>query len=196
MKIVLGKKIITHLRSDWIKYGFETVAIVVGILGAYYLSNWKEHRVEKETETEYLRNLLVDLENQVGNIEAQIEFEAITKRTCENLLNKLHLPPFEIDSINFLILNAQRRTFVVSSPVYEDLKYSGRLASISDPQLRYAIFRLYQQVEYVETVIASNNAHFADRFSYDLLDMNVAELENLLSENQLLIDKVNQLLGS
>lgn len=62
---MLGKRIVKQFRSDWIKYGFETIAIVVGILGAYYLSNWKEHRVEKETEMEYLKNLLVDLENQV-----------------------------------------------------------------------------------------------------------------------------------
>jgi len=61
---------------------------VVGILGAYYLSNWKEHRVEIETEMEYLGNLLVDFEHQVENIEAQIAFEENNKKTCENLLDE------------------------------------------------------------------------------------------------------------
>ena len=37
------------------------MAIVVGILGAHYLSNWKEQRVEIEIEMEYLGNLLVDV---------------------------------------------------------------------------------------------------------------------------------------
>ena len=172
---MLGKRIVKQFRSDWIKYGFETIAIVVGILGAYYLSNWKEQRVEKETEMEYLSNLLVDLENQVENIQAQISFEEINKRTCEDLLAITQQAPFDIDSIHELFLNLQRRTFVVSSPVYEDLKYSGHLGTISDPQLRYSIFKLYQLVEYVETVIASNNANYVDRITVETLDMMITD---------------------
>jgi len=41
-------KIIKHLRSDWFRYGFETIAVVVGILVAFSLENWNEKRLEKQ----------------------------------------------------------------------------------------------------------------------------------------------------
>jgi len=44
------KQIVKHIRTDWVKYGFETLAILVGILGAQYLSNLNEKRLEREIE--------------------------------------------------------------------------------------------------------------------------------------------------
>jgi hypothetical protein len=37
-------KIFKHLRSDWFRYGFETLAVIVGILIAFALDNWNEER--------------------------------------------------------------------------------------------------------------------------------------------------------
>jgi hypothetical protein len=41
-------RIINHLKSDWFRYGFETIAVVVGILVAFALDNWNEKRIEKQ----------------------------------------------------------------------------------------------------------------------------------------------------
>jgi hypothetical protein len=35
-------KIFKHLKSEWIRYGFETLAVVVGILAAFALENWRD----------------------------------------------------------------------------------------------------------------------------------------------------------
>jgi len=61
----------TYLKDNWLKYGFETVAIVVGILGAFALSTWHETRKEEEREKAYLLNLMVDLNGHLDNIEEQ-----------------------------------------------------------------------------------------------------------------------------
>lgn len=37
-------KIIKHLKSDWFRYGFETLAVLVGLLAAFALESWKEER--------------------------------------------------------------------------------------------------------------------------------------------------------
>ena len=38
------KKIINHLKENWIRHGFETLVVAVGILVAFTLNNWNEGR--------------------------------------------------------------------------------------------------------------------------------------------------------
>jgi hypothetical protein len=59
-------RIFKHLRSDWFRYGFETIAVVVGILVAFALDNWNEDRKLHSEELE----LLVDIQT---NLEATTE---------------------------------------------------------------------------------------------------------------------------
>ena len=41
------KKIIKHLQENWIRHGFETQVVMVGILGAFTLNNWNEVRKDR-----------------------------------------------------------------------------------------------------------------------------------------------------
>ena len=41
--------------------------------------------------------------------------------------------------------------------------------------MRYSIFKVYQQVDYVETVIARNDAHFVDRLTVETMEMLIAD---------------------
>jgi hypothetical protein len=54
------ESIFRYMKNNWLKYGFETAAIVVGILGAFALSTWHETRKEKASEKEYLVNMLAE----------------------------------------------------------------------------------------------------------------------------------------
>lgn len=40
-------KFIKHLKTDWFRYEFEIIAVIVGILVAFALDNWKEERKER-----------------------------------------------------------------------------------------------------------------------------------------------------
>ena len=44
------KKIIGHLNENWIRHGFETLVVTVGILGAFTLNNWSENRKAEKLE--------------------------------------------------------------------------------------------------------------------------------------------------
>lgn len=55
-------KILKHLRTDWFRYGFETLAVVVGILVAFALDNWNENRTIRKTEQLLLGNLKLEIE--------------------------------------------------------------------------------------------------------------------------------------
>jgi len=44
------KKVIDHLKGNWIRHGFETLVVIIGVLGAYTLNNWNEGRKVKKQE--------------------------------------------------------------------------------------------------------------------------------------------------
>jgi hypothetical protein len=65
-------KIIKHLNSEWFRYVFETLAIIVGILVAFSMDNWNENRndriIEIEILTEIRENLIQDFVDHNENI--------------------------------------------------------------------------------------------------------------------------------
>ncbi len=166
------KKVFKHLGTNWIKYGFETVAIIVGILGAVTLDNWNSRRLEEQDEIEYLSNLKVDLESQLEIIVIQKDFEEAMGSVCEDILETIHEPPYDVDRLNELATSLGRKTFVVRNAVYEDLKYSGNLDIISNEDLRNALLNFYQHITRAESVFANNNQA-------------IHQLGNLLMENGL-----------
>jgi len=54
-------KLIRHLKSDWFRYGFETIAVVVGILVAFGLDNWNQSRKADIETFKYLHNIKKDI---------------------------------------------------------------------------------------------------------------------------------------
>ena len=55
------KKIIKHLKENWIRHGFETLVVVVGVLIAFTLNNWNESRRNDEEARQLIRALSSDL---------------------------------------------------------------------------------------------------------------------------------------
>ncbi len=54
------KQIITIIKQKWAEYFLEIIVIIIGVLGAFSLNNWKEFREEKSQEFELLQNLKDD----------------------------------------------------------------------------------------------------------------------------------------
>ena len=56
------------LKRDWLKYGFETFALLVGVLGAFAAENWQDKLRDRQTEKKYIQNLISDVEHQISII--------------------------------------------------------------------------------------------------------------------------------
>ena len=54
-------KLITHLKTEWYKYGLETLVVILGILVAFALNNWNEERKQSELAEKYLHALYDDI---------------------------------------------------------------------------------------------------------------------------------------
>jgi len=56
------RKILNILFQNWIKYGFETIVVTVGIFGAFTLESWKDNRQEEKELFEIYRTIADDLQ--------------------------------------------------------------------------------------------------------------------------------------
>lgn len=169
----------TLLKKDWLKYGFETFAVLVGVLGAFALENWQDKLRERKTEKEYIQNLISDVDRQISIIDDQADFEESMRTRCEELISMLNNAPKEIDEIVKLASSLSRKTFVVYNPVFEDLKYSGHLSLLSNTQHKNAVLGFYQLAEYVERVLNQNNAIYADAVTLYLIDTGLTDFGNI-----------------
>ena len=81
-------KVFNHLRSDWFRYGFETLAVIVGILSAFALENWRDTQKLKEEEHEILVNLLNDLHDAEIQSSSILNLENVSKKYLIMALNQ------------------------------------------------------------------------------------------------------------
>lgn len=143
-------RIFTHLKSNWIRYGFETIAVVVGILAAFALENWGDEQEQKKEEYIILENLLNDLRNAKENSSEYINTE---KQAKELLIQALNMNssneavelPANADSIFTRIT----WDIAMESPViysYTDLKNTGNAGLISSQEIRKGLTNLESSI--------------------------------------------------
>ena len=142
-------KILKHLKADWFKYGFETMAVVVGILVAFALDNWNEDRKLQNDELK----LLVDIQS---NLKATIESSIADTMShtkdirfysmIEDYVKKDLPYSEELDSC-FGRLRIWRSPYTTSA-AYKTLQSKG-LELIKNESLKNDIVHMYE-VTYVE----------------------------------------------
>jgi len=77
-------RIFKHLKTDWFRYGFETIAVVVGILVAFALDNWNDTRLKEQELNTYSEKLINDLVTDTLNINELISRSSAMQVNIEN----------------------------------------------------------------------------------------------------------------
>ncbi len=140
----------------------EIILVVIGILIALQVNNWKEdiqnHKLEKAT----LENIRSDLVLQQGTINDQLQFESviIAETDTAALFLKSSLPIEKLDSL--LLKLTWRRTFVENKTSYISMDNAGGKKLIRNSSLQNAIVRYYQRLDYVTQVINNDNLFNTD----------------------------------
>jgi hypothetical protein len=133
-------RIFKHLRSDWFRYGFETLAVIVGILIAFALENWGDTQKVKREEHEILINLRNDLYDSKLQSSSSLLMEMKSKEYSiaalnQDLQNESLSPEFLSDSIFYeLIWNVEMEVPVINS--YSDIKNTGKTGLITNEKIR------------------------------------------------------------
>jgi len=77
-------RIIEHLKDNWIRHGFETLVVTVGIMVAFGLNNWNENRKNQVLEKGFLRNINIEFKtNKIQFVARHTIHDTIWKMSQE-----------------------------------------------------------------------------------------------------------------
>ena len=76
-------RVFKHLRSNWFRYGFETLAVVVGILIGFALDNWNDQRKTVEAAEIYKQKIISDIVADTVKINGLIENSRSMKESID-----------------------------------------------------------------------------------------------------------------
>jgi hypothetical protein len=138
-------KTIKNLKGNWVRHGFETLYVIVGILVAFSLNDWNENRKAQNAELSILNELISGLEMDSNNLNSHIDLHNQAIQSCEIVLKALNELEEYNDSLALHFAAVNYYTFFASTRgAYESLKSMG-FESISNKSLRLEVINLYDQ---------------------------------------------------
>lgn len=181
--------IISGKLSNYLKYAIgEVVLVVIGILIAIQLNQIdKESKLSTER-VEHLHSLVQDLQKDVSRLEMLMYEDVITDTNVINLerailnseialkLTYQDMTPSLADSILSLNINAGSPLINTETSIYDQLKSTGKLYSISSDELKEMILtyytrakreHLYNQRTSDQIQVLRDQCYFLDNVSAD-----------------------------
>lgn len=138
-------KFIKGFKGNWIKHGFKTLYVIVGILIAFSLDDWNEDRKAQNTELILLNELISGLTTDLGTLIFNIDKHNQAIESCEIVLKATDEHEEYNDSLAFHFAAINYYTIFGSARgPYESLKSMG-FENISNKSLRLEIIDLYDQ---------------------------------------------------
>jgi len=151
--------ILKHLTENWIKYGFETLVVTVGILGAFALNNWNENRKQEILETQYLKGLKADLMSDTAYYNRRTSDSEKEISHYRAFVHLLYQQQNSIDDVqtawSYAGWNSEHLT--TQNSTYIELTNSGNLNIFQNERLKELIINYYRENERVATHIMEFN---------------------------------------
>ncbi|SIN67695.1 hypothetical protein [Algoriphagus halophilus] len=127
----------------YIKYAFgEIVLVMVGILLALQVTNWNNQRLERLREQAILKNLQIDFQNNISNLEtASASFEVAYQASVdllEIIKGDQQINPEEVDHLVDIIVNKTMSYDLITGSINEIFN-TGSLNLIQDSALKKQI---------------------------------------------------------
>lgn len=171
------KTIFNHLKSEWYKYIIEIIVVMLGILIAFNLEQWRDTRNNKKREIEILKEfkgaLAADLMEMQNNIRMH-EYSILSSRMILQVIQD-NLPYH--DSLDACFAHTHAfTTFSGRVGPIEQLKNTN-LAIVSNDRLRLEIISMYDEayprIRLVELAIKRDYEQLRDfdRLYFDAYDV-------------------------
>jgi hypothetical protein len=190
-KLKDGRRAIIANKSYFLYAIGEISLIVIGILVALQVDNWRED-ISNQNKVESYSNLIEsDLSDQLAEIDAQVKSELEILRESENLVKSYNLNKGFVTDAQYSasIGNINNwRTFIKINPAFEQLLTTGDVGLISNQKLKQSIFSYYHQLRKVEAIITENHEYIKTSFSPLVLRLSNHSLPNF--QNKLYSDIV------
>jgi len=145
-------RVLKHLKTDWFRYGFETIAVVVGILVAFALENWNDERREGKTALAYEQALAADLVLDTLQLDQTMNLLVIDTTQLWDFIRRMSSDEVKLETLiqiarhEFVPMIYANVAFNIST--YTSLGSTGNL-SLLDPWLQKNLLELNElQQEY------------------------------------------------
>lgn len=152
------KRIIKHLKENWISHLFETLVVVVGILMAFTLNNWNERRKQEILEIQYLERLVADLAKDTVYYNQRINYAKLAKSELNTFIHEVYEIQESFDDakklIGHLFVNTDHLT--TNNSAFRELSSTGNLSIFRNQELKESISDYYRLNE----ELASNIQEF------------------------------------
>ena len=142
------KKILQNLKENWITYGFETLVVIVGILGAFALNNWNEKRQTTALEIEYLIRLHTDLANDTSYYRRRIAYaESVFEAHKEAIrLSFTQIESAEQMTETFAKLEMSSEALSVRDITFQEIVNAGNISILQNEELKVKLQEFYRQI--------------------------------------------------
>ncbi len=147
-------KFLKHLKDNWFRYGFESLAIVVGILAAFALESWNDQRKTRLAADVYSQKIISDIVADTININRLIDYCMIMQESIDayfQLFDQGNTPLTDlIDSAE----NVNRSLFryLPINHTFLDMQSSGNTVLLNDEQ-RISLMELSNNQEFLQIII-------------------------------------------
>jgi hypothetical protein len=154
--------------GKYFKYALgEIVLVVIGILIALQINNWNQSKQEQELETNYLKGIKANLQDDILELEQLFAKDTIKLDAFTYLIRTFNTEPIKLNReaiIDNLYSASGYNWFEGNNVVFEDMKSSGRLNLIRSDSIKYPIQKYYR---FFEEVIKQENLYnsFVEKYS-------------------------------
>ena len=137
------RKIIDHLKENWVRHGFETFVVIAGVLIAFSLSDWNENRKVNKTRVSYLNRLKNDLQGDSENLAQLIEGRKSHARRVEHFNDLFDLGIYNPAQLkdSLLLVGTGLHRYLPLDITYEELINSGQIGLLNE-KLRTSLAEL------------------------------------------------------
>jgi hypothetical protein len=134
----------------------EFVVIVLGVLAALAVDEWRNEREDRTTESEYLARIRADIQSDVDNFKRLERVFQIKVSTITDLKDHPDSDIFSQDQTK--LLHGLIRSVYVALPdsrstTFDELTSTGRLALIENVEHRDALSQYYSGFEHISAIL-------------------------------------------
>jgi hypothetical protein len=174
-----SNRVMKMIREMWPAYLIEILVIILGISITLGLEAWRDGIKEKRQEKIYLRNLQADLQEDMNSLRRADSGTQDLLQHGNKILSMIHgEAPVQINSskLNEDIRSLlSRPKFLTHDATFSELKSSGNLHLIEDPELKNLLFAYYSETQIIkeaqdaeqQATITLSGPYFLKTFALD-----------------------------
>lgn len=157
----------------------EIFIVSIGVLFAFFISNFSKRINESKKEKMIVLDLLGDIRYNIQQTEETINLANIFLESCINTTHLLKSGHFNIDSLPFALpALTQDISTQINSTTYESIKNTGELSLIRDKKIRSLIVEYYVYAIDVRRAESSYNNVSADARNYINVNVDIVNIFN------------------